>query len=616
MYDTDEEIRRKRRTLMITIAIVAVLILALIIFLFSRGSGKRNNNNSDASKEITCSLGVQGDVLPDNNGVYHQPVTIEYKNIVGISKDYQIVKRTIGTVDRSSNKETFLATNTGNYHVYGFVQDSAGHRGKCELKFQITLSVPSCELEVTKGTLGDNEWYRSDIEVGFKSMSSNNASISIAKYYIEKDSNGDSTGITKAEPTENIEKYAVADNGTTSLIGHVIDTAGNEGVCRITVKKDSTVPTCKLKVNSGTLNNKGEYTDNPEIGIDTVNDEISTVASKGVGISKNYDQETFKVTANGKTTVVGYVKDKAGNEGTCSIEITRPTPQQGGGGGTTPTPTSRPTCKVTLSPAINGTYTQNVKATLTYSTTNGASITSYGIAETETYNSKKEITISNNGTHRVYGIVKDSNGKVAKCQSEQFTINKGELLFNKVAVGDYVNYDAGVWTETRTEKAEDGYYWGMKSGTTKQTGVRCNAADSSTRSGWMVLAKTNNQVLLIHAGTPECVYHGRVSTTNVINVMLSEAQKYVNTKYANGYTALSCSTPGFECNKTSYSGAVFVTGTAYFIVQNGASDGLGAITPAGNKEFYTLRSVGIRPVIQLRVDARTSGKVNGVWQLQ
>ena len=106
----------------------------------------------------------------------------------------------------------------------------------------------------------------------------------------------------------------------------------------------------------------------------------------------------------------------------------------------------------------------------------------------------------------VYGIVEDSNGKVARC-SISFTIKKAESLFSKVAVGDYVDYDPGKWTETRTEKAEDGYYWGMKSGTSKSTGVRCNSADSSTRSGWMVLGKTNGQVLLISAGTPECIYH-------------------------------------------------------------------------------------------------------------
>lgn len=613
MYDTDEEIRRKRRTLIITIAIVIALILALIIFLLVRGGKKTNNNGKDVVKEMSCTIGVQGNLVADNNGVYHQPVTIEFKNIVGISKDYQIVKHTIGTVDRSSNKETFSATNSGNYHVYGFVQDSAGNRGKCELKFQISLSVPSCELEVTQGTLGDNGWYRSDVEVGFKSMSANNPSISIAKYYIDKDANGDATGITKAEqPAENIEKIIVTDNLTTSWIGHVIDTTGNEGVCRIEVKKDSTVPSCKLKVNSGTLNANGEYTDNPVIGLEEATDEVSNIAAFGIGISKNYDQETFTVTAEGKTTVVGYVKDNAGNEGTCSIEITRPTTQPV----TPPTPVSRPSCKVTLSPNTSGTYTDNVKATLTFSSTNGATITSYGLAESKTYNGKNEITISNNGTHIVYGVVKDSNGYEASCTSKQFTINKGELLFNKVQVGDYVNYDAGTWTETRTEKNEDGYYWGMTSGTSKQTGVRCYASDSSARSGWMVLAKANNKVYLIHAGTPECVYHGRVSTAKVINTMMSEASKYVNTKYANGYTILACSTPGFDCNKTSYTASVFVTGTEYFIVQNGTEYGLGAISKNGTKEFIVLRSAGIRPIIQLRDDVKTSGLVNGVWQLQ
>lgn len=606
MYDTDEEIKKKRRNLIITICVIVGIILLLIIFLLSRNSGKKKNNNT--ATEIACTLGVEGDIVPDNNGVYHQPVTIEYKNIVAISKDYQIVKKTIGTVDRSSNKETFTATNTGSYHVYGYVQDSAGHRGKCEFKFQIALSVPTCELEVSQGTLGENNWYRSDAVVGFKSMSSNNQSVSIAKYYIEK-APANSETATKADPTAgNIDKLTITDNGTTSLIGHVIDSSGNEGTCTLEVSKDSTVPSCKLKVLSGTKNEGGIYTDVPEIGFEETNDTISLLASKGIGISKNYESETYKVTQEGKTTVVGYVKDKAGNEGTCSLEISRP-------GGNVDI--SKPTCSISLSGSgKSGVYSQDVKATLNFSTTNGATIVKYGIAESETYNQRKEISITNNGSHRVYGIVQDSNGKVARCSTSTFTIKKAELLVNKVSVGDYVAYDAGNWTETRSEKAEDGYYWGMKSGTSKQTGVRCNSADSSTRSGWIVLGKTNGQVLLIHAGTPECIYHGRVSTSKVINTMTSEAQKYVNTKYANGWTALSCNTPGFDCNKSSYSGNVFVSGTAYWVAQNGANNTLNAINPSGKKESYALRSVGLRPVIQLKADVMTTGKVNGVWQLQ
>lgn len=600
MYDTDEEIKKKRRNLIIIIGVVVFLIILFILILLTHNSGSGENEN--ISTELNCTIGVQDGINPDSSGIYHQPLTIEFKNIVAVSKKYDIVKKTIGTGDRSTNKETLTLTNSGTYHVNGYVQDSAGHRGKCELSLQIALSVPSCELEVTKGTLGDNGWYRSDVEVGFKSMSANNPSISISRYYIDKE---DST----SQSTGNVEKYSVTDNNKTSIVGHVIDSTGNEGTCKLEVNKDSTVPTCKLKVISGTDNGNGVYTDIPEIGFESFSDDVSEIASKGVGISKNYEHETYKVTGAGKTTVVGYVKDKAGNEGSCMLEITRPGSSGGGA-------SSKPTCSITLSPAgNNGVYTQDVTATLKYSTSNGAAISSFGIAESETYNQKTSIKITKTGSHKVYGIVKDSYGNVGKCSSS-FTIKKGELLVNKVSVGDYVGYDAGKWDTTRTAKETDGYYWGMKSGTSKQTGVKCDSSDTGTRNGWIVLAKYNGHVLLISAGTPECIYHGRTSTSTLINVMQSEAKKYVNTKYADGWTALSCDTPGFDCNKKTYSGNVFVTTNSYWIVQNGSEYGLGAITTSGKKEFLTLRSRGLRPVIQLRADVKTTGKNGKTWVLQ
>ena len=632
MYDTDEEIKRKRRTLFIIIGIIVFLILLLLIFLFTRNSGKKNKSDENVSTEITCTLEVQNGVTPDNNGVYHQPVTVGFKNITAISKDYQITKQAIGTSDNSRNQDTFTATKAGKYHLYGYVQDNVGHKGKCELNLTITLSNPTCELEVTKGTLGSNGWYRSNVIVGFSSMDANNTALSIVKYYIEKEMTSlDTNEVVKADqPKDNIDKYTVKDNQETTLVGHVIDSAGNEGTCKITVKKDSTVPTCTLKVLSGSKNANGEYTDKPEVGIAETKDDVSGIASKGVGTSKNYKQEKFTVTADGKTTVVGYVKDKAGNEGTCSLEIARPSSSGGGngggnsggngGGGGSASKTSSPSCKISLTvPAIDqsGKYSQNVTAKLTYSTTNGASITSYGIAESETYNQRNEITVSNNGTHTIYGIVKDSYGHVAKCSTPSFVIDKGDLLYTKVKVGDYVNYDAGNWNETRTEQKIDGYYWGMTSGASKQTGVKCNKNDTGTRSGWMVYNVVGQEVYLIHAGTPECIYHGRTSTANVISTMQSEAQKYVNSKYAHGSTIVNCNLSGFNCNANSFPDTLYKTGTHYWIAQPGDNYTLYSISPVGSKQPFSLISQGLRPIVILNSDVKTTGKNNsGAWVLK
>ena len=611
MYDTDEEIQRKRRKLLIIIGVVVLLIVLLVIFLLTRNMSK-GKSGGDTASELTCVLEVKDGIQPDSNGVYHQPIDIVYKSITAISKDYEIIKQTIGTADRSTNKETYSISKTGTYRLNGYVQDSAGHKGKCEISVVVSLSVPECELEVTQGTLGDNAWYRSDVEVGFKGMNSNSTSTSIVKYYIVK-------GTEKSE--ENIDKYVVKDNGTVELIGYVIDSAGNEGSCKIQVSKDSTIPTCKLKVNSGTKNNNGEYTDNPEIGFEEVKDDVSQVAAQGVGVSKNYTQTTYKVTNEGKTTVVGYVKDKAGNEGSCSIEISRPSSS------VTPTPTPTPTpqqsspwCGITLShpDGESGTYSNNVTGTLTYSTSNGASIVSYGIGESSTYNQRTQITISQDGSHTIYGIVKDSYGNVAKCQTPTFNISKGEELAQKVQTGDYVNYNAGNWPSNDNRPSvsqQDGYWWGYTAGSSKQKGVLCEQG-SSTKDGWRVLGVSNGQVYLISAGTPECIYHANTSTANVVAVMKAEATKFVNSQYAAGSTILQCGTPGFNCNATSYSGDLFVIGTNYWINQNGKNNGLNFIATSGSKDATVMRSYGFRPVVILKQGVRTSGKSGNQWILK
>ena len=156
----------------------------------------------------------------------------------------------------------------------------------------------------------------------------------------------------------------------------------------------------------------------------------------------------------------------------------------------------------------------------------------------------------------------------------------------------------------------------MTANTSKQKGVRCSNTDTGTRNGWMVLGKNNGQVLLIHAGTPECIYHARTSTQTVINTMVNEARKYVNTKYANGWTALSCDTPGFNCNNALYTGNLFVTGNTYWIVRNGENNTLNVISFSGKRDTFALKSAGLRPVIQLKADVKTTGKSNGVWVLQ
>ena len=608
MYDTEEEIRKRRRNLLIIIGVVVLLILLLLIFILSKGTKKKKIDNDN--KEITCVLEVKsGNVGADN--VYSSETEVGFKSITGISKEYEITKSTIGTTDNARNTDTYKITKSGTYKLHGYVQDAAGNKGTCDLDVVVNLTEPTCELEVKKGTLGDDGWYTTDVEVGFKSMSSNSTITSIAKYYIEKQVvDIDSSQVVRAdEPTASNDNFKVEDNQETTLVGYVVDSNGVEGKCTLVVKKDSLPPTCTLKVKSGTLNEKGVYTDNPVIELNEAIDTVSTVKEKGVGTSKNYTQETFTVTANGTTKVFGYVKDGAGNEGECSLEIKRPEAQP-------VEKESKPTCTLAVSGSSSGqnVYSGNVTVKMNKTTTNGASITAFGVAESQTTNGKDSYSVGNAGAHTVYGMVKDSYGHTGYCQV-QFTIQGGSTLASKVAVGDKVAYDAGVWQTTqKEEKKTEGFSWGYVSGTSKNNGVSCRTQDKEAKNGWVVLSVSGGKVTIVHAGTPECMYHAtNGNASSFVSAMNGRANQYLNNNFAESSTIMNCSTTGVKCQSGTLTG-IYAPGTHYYLAT--AKDGttIWGVTASGRVTGMSGYSQGIRPVIVLKSSVMTTGKnQDGAW---
>ena len=622
MYDNEEEIKRKRRNLLITIGVVIVVIILLLILIVSGGS---KGGDPPTEKKMGCELEVtEGTQGP--NGVYTTQVTVGFKNIDKVSDKYQVDAKIGTTENNPRNKETYTITKSGTYQLNGYVKDERGNSGTCSIEVKVSLSEPSCELEIKSGTLGSEEWYTTDVEVGFKTMSSNSEEVKIEKYYLEEEIvslDDEEEEVTRADrPTaQTSETYKVTKNQITNVKGYVIDTNGVIGTCKITVKKDSQAPTCKLKVESGTPNDKGLYTDTPVIGFAEYKDETSDIAEKGIGIEKNYTEETYAVTAEGTTKVVGYVKDKAGNEGTCTLEIKRPktsTPDP-----TPPTPgkTSYPTCSITLSGKGmgSGVYLGNVTATLKSSTTNGASISQTGIGTSQAINGKTSYVVSKSGSYTIYGMVKDSYGNVGYC-SKKFSIKSGYLLYDKVNIGDYVDYNAGVWNDGNgSVSTADETFSGYTSGTSKNNGVKCSSNDSGVKHGWVVMSKSNGKVILVHAGTPECFYHSNnVAASTAISKMNQRAQGYINSNYAESASALSCSIAGVNCTKGTYMTGFHVTGTHYYLATaSGNGNVLWGIAYDGRTTEFSRRAYGIRPVIVLKSSVLTTGSKNsrGAWVL-
>ncbi len=115
------------------------------------------------------------------------------------------------------------------------------------------------------------------------------------------------------------------------------DRGGRQTICgrdprnRINVFVDKTLPTCQLQI-SGTKVKMGYLPDNLSVDLARYEDMDSGILTYGIGTSieeKLYNRETTYKPNGGITTVIGYVKDVAGNEGVCytSVKMVAPAPK-------------------------------------------------------------------------------------------------------------------------------------------------------------------------------------------------------------------------------------------------------------------------------------------------
>ena len=103
-------------------------------------------------------------------------------------------------------------------------------------------------------------------------------------------------------------------NGTHTYYVKSIDKSGNIGNSNTySFKIDKEVPTCSLKVTSGTQGGNGWYISNATVGFGSITEKVSSIVYQNINIPS--------VTSNGKTTVTGTVMDQAGNIGTCRIDV-------------------------------------------------------------------------------------------------------------------------------------------------------------------------------------------------------------------------------------------------------------------------------------------------------
>ena len=125
--------------------------------------------------------------------------------------------------------------------------------------------------------------------------------------------------------TQNTYYKTFTESAKTSTI-KIADKAGRETECPVNVYVDKDAPTCEIKVDSyDTVSSDGWYGgDAPVVKLTSKTDGLSGVATYGIGTSKkdhDFNKTTTYEVEPGISVIYGYVRDEAGNVGTCSVEV-------------------------------------------------------------------------------------------------------------------------------------------------------------------------------------------------------------------------------------------------------------------------------------------------------
>lgn len=364
-----------------------------------------------------------------------------YVEITKKEKDYQFKINL-----KCGKQEDYIISNVGCYNycpnsvcekeVIIVNKECKNNCSKAPIKKPTTIintviTGPLCELYVTSGEKGENEWHLSDVNVAFKYRSTTQRGAEVREYGISTD----------PTPTYNGKSnYKVRGEGQTKVYGYVKDSNNKTAICSILVKKDTVAPSCDIAITKANVDNNGLYNGNVTASFTSKLDQTSGVKAFGMNSSSQVlfnSKREFTVSGSGRHNIYGFVKDYAGNVKQCSVgfEIKQ-----------NDNNTSTPSCELAIQSGVKGDndwYVSPVKVIFkNKNSTNGATITRYGLGKDEVYNNYNYINAIKDGYYLVRGFVQDSNGNKAICS----------IRFKK----DATKPECSLGVESGTYK--DGYY--------------------------------------------------------------------------------------------------------------------------------------------------------------
>ena len=159
---------------------------------------------------------------------------------------------------------------------------------------------------------------------------------------------------------------------------------------------------CKLVADREPDDN-GIYNAPVSISIEGTPSTGAAITEKNVGLEQNNPNnlDSYSIQNDGKTTLIGYVKDSKGKEATCTITITYNA--------------TKPKCNLEVlngTPGRDGWFLSNV--TVAFKEKVGK-LEAYGLGTQENYEGNETFIVENDGVTEVFGYIKDEFGEKANC---------------------------------------------------------------------------------------------------------------------------------------------------------------------------------------------------------
>ncbi len=248
----------------------------------------------------TCHIDIIG--TKGDNGWYKSNVTLILQTDDNF-KDYGSIAATglsTNSTPDYNGVPSVAISNSNEITYYGYVKDKAGNTGTCSTTVKVDSTAPSCNWQ------GEST-----------SWTNSNRSVSVSC----------SDSVSGCATSGNTWNFTSGTVKTSGLSYTIKDNAGNTTTCskNANVYVDKDVPTCNINA-SGTTGNNGWYKSNVNLSLQTddVHKEYGLIAATGLSTSiTSYYNGVSSVdvgNTNG-TTYYGYVRDQAGNVGSCNTFV-------------------------------------------------------------------------------------------------------------------------------------------------------------------------------------------------------------------------------------------------------------------------------------------------------